>query len=371
MGKISKPIVLYVSGNLAAKTMGLVCALARLRWPGRVLVITDGYVPEPVEGLGSARRVRPAEAERFIRDAALLVTSIRTPGADERLLLRTAAAHGVPSLAVLADLGSGARKFRDEQGWALPDRLAVADPVTHRLMVQDGVPPEVLVQAGSPYLDTMLSQARPAPRPRSRGDRTRICFSGVPNDSDFTIWGRNPHYTEADVMEGLTRVVDRLPGVHLTVRLHPKEFEEHPYAPYAGPRVTIQPPDGRCPLEQDLLSHAVNVSTYSTTLLVARVFGQPAISFQPPPGPVVRSDLYEAYGIPVAQTEGELFTHLSRAVEGLQGRGSLRGFLYNEGKGLEVIGQTMAALLDGGGRSGAGRRSAHGALHPLPGSLRA
>jgi hypothetical protein len=90
----------------------------------------------------------------------------------------------------------------------------------------------------------------------------------------------------------------------------------------------------------------MGISTYSTALVVTRVFARPAVSYQPHPGPAVRSALYEFLGIPLARGSEELASRVREAAEA-PAVPPLDGFLFNEGASLDVIEAAARELLDG------------------------
>lgn len=329
-----KTIVLYLSGNLAAKTIVLLSSCLLKNSDYQLILLTDGYVPENDDADLPLRRYSVDEASRFFSSASLFVTSIRSPGDTERQLIRLARSHNLKSVVILADLGSGAQKFRDAAGWALPDWLTVTDCVTRRILIEQGVPSDIIVRSGSPYLDEILHHAQNGPLPLP--SNLRWCYYAVPNTLDFQTYGIENHYHETAVVAGIVNALKSVEGATLRIRLHPKEFEQHPYEQFAGETVTVQQPAERPTIEEEVLRHGLGLSTYSTALLVTRILGLPAISYQPAVGPSIRSELYRSCGIPLVRTEDELRDAISEVTH-TRPQAPLANFLYNEGSSLEKI----------------------------------
>lgn len=291
-----RQLVLFVSGNLAAETMKLLAVELSARLPDRVRLVTDGFLLLEGKGDLELTLVDPARAEQWLRPNDLLVSSIRSPGAVERQLIRAARKVGASSVIVLADLGTGPQKFRDAQGWALPDVISIADPLTLEAFVKAEIPEDTLYHGGSPYLDQLVKATV-----REQSGTASALFFDVPNREDFVGWQVEFTYDEVDATAGFRRACRRL-GVNPLIRPHPKQRRPHQ-------RLTS--------LVDCLGSARLFVSTYSTALVVAKQHGKHAVSFQPGQ-PQVRANVFAASGIPVAATEADLIRLMDLAFSGAE-----------------------------------------------------
>jgi hypothetical protein len=335
------PIVTFASGNLAAATMRLVNnAVTQKGWLLRAF--TDGVLLDAPGAAQNLRTVDIAEACSWLRDAALLVTSIRSPGDVEQSLIRIASQLGVPSLLVMADLGSGPQKLRDENhALVLPDAIAVADAVTWRIFVGSGVESARLQKVGSPYLDALRPVAA-----NSLCSALEVCFFDVPSDSDFAIWGSNAPYSESYVRHSFASTICGIGGATAVIRPHPKQRDESAYFGVIGGAVRLEPTGpGRLSVEERIAHSKAVVSTYSTALLVARELGRPAISYQPGQGEVVRESLYRAAGIPVARSSQQLASLLRCAVTDRRALPNAAGIRFHQGHSLQVLLALIASMV--------------------------
>lgn len=303
-----RPIVTFASGNLAAATMRLVNkAILQRGWP--LHAFTDGLLLDADDEPRAFRTVDVGEAHTALRDASLFVTSIRSPGGEERRLIRAAQELGVPSLLLVADLGSGPQKLREDGNLVMPDVIAVADEVTWRIFIDAGIPSANLRKVGSPYLDSLCRQ-----RNRKGEGSSEVCYFDVPSDHDFAMWGCAAPFSEAFARDCFGRAVHAMGSATGVIRMHPKQRDPSVYRSLVGRALWIEGHGpGRLCLEERIARSEVIVSTYSTGLLVAGELGKQAISFQPGSGEVVRERLYRALGIPLARSERELAALLSEA----------------------------------------------------------
>jgi hypothetical protein len=325
-------VALFVSGNLAAETVLLVHDFLVSRVEFVPTLITDGYHPTSVVRDDVLRWPSDA-AKSAIAAADLLLTSIRSPGTVERAVLTYAKQVKTRQVVLLADLGTGPAKFCEDGGWVLPDVLAVADTTTEQIFLRAGIPEARLRRVGSPYLDSFLNvevlESSPA---------HDLAFFSVPNALDFRIWGVEAPYQEADVLDVLREFV-MISGHRACVRAHPKELTYlddtqrwRGFAPESCLEVSTT---------EYVINHRAVISTYSTALLVARVLRRFSASLQPKIQQPVRSDLYEAWNIPIVQTAGGLLK-LFEAGAPIPARHSVP--LYNPGRALDAVANLLLEM---------------------------
>ncbi len=327
-------IFTYISGNLAAETMAIVINhLPPSKY--EVFQFTDRYLPEVLDSLGLSPRVISMDEESLMKllpGYNFILTSIRSPGSEERNLIRVAKKLGLPILVILADIGTGAAKFRDDLGWALPTIISVSDSVTHKSLIEGGIPKEIIYALGSPYIDDVASKNIKL----DEANKNRIGYFAVPNTLDFKTWGIKKHYTENEVMRTIRESLQSFQNTKLVVRLHPKEYHEHAYDQFTNSQISVEPLLNRSATEDFINNNGIILSTYSTALLIAKFLGRPTISIQPDIGPIIRNTLYEEYSIPIVRSADEL----SRVLKGYIHKDPARtpiSFLYNKAKSVTFL----------------------------------
>lgn len=329
-------IAAFVSGNLAAETMAIVIARVAKTQCHEVRIISDGYYPAVrVPTCHIIDALSPTAICEALAGCDFLLTSIRSPGTCERLLVRCARDLGMKSLVVLADLGSGAQKFRESKTNVLPTSIAVSDEYTCALLRSQGIPSSVLAPIGSPYLDRVFAPA--AFRNISPEAPTKLALLSLPNLLDFATWGTPYLYTEDQVATDCISLVNRNPRRLLDIRLHPKETVQRPkFAVPHSARVRTIDASPQLPITAFVCSHDAIISTYSTGLLVGGLLGAKAISYQPTPLAAVREGFYRHIGLPIARDVQQLEESLNTP-DGLEISLKLRSALYNFGSSTERL----------------------------------
>ncbi|MCW8060087.1 hypothetical protein [Agrobacterium tumefaciens] len=316
-------VSLYMSGNLPAQTLDLVADLIKDETQYRLAVLSNGDIfDQKIVG-----KHQPHDAikngipeELFAR---LLVISPRTPGNDEAVITARFKERDSTVLAICTDVGGGAEKYKRFP--VLPDIIAVPDRFVGNALVSAGIPEARIRHLGSPYLDAWM-----AGQTRSTGIHRRVCIFEVPNKFDWEVRGASPFYDEQQVLADLDECLQRL-GVPYTYKPHPWNLHNKNVA-----RPPTEAPVSSQDVRELLLSHGLVVSTYSTVLILARLAGVPAISYQPSPAPLHRKAIFEYCGIPIARTQDALMT----ALETLYGREEseqLDPFWFNVNKSREKI----------------------------------
>lgn len=334
-------VALFLSGNLAAETMALVHTELTHSLNCEIRPLTDGTLYTPACDAVAPREVDPATPDAWLAGADLLITSIRSPGHVERQCIRAARRLGIPTLVILSDLGSGATKFRDQAGWALPDVLAVTDQITWSNLASAGISEDILYPLGSPYLDNMCTRTLPV-----AATPNRITFFDLPNSDDFVNQGRLPLYTERELARDFTESMSELGDVFPVIRPHPKQRTDPTYHATAFSRTTGIPYDSRETLEECIGASQVVVSSYSTCLLLAHQLGRHAISYQPNAGDAaVRRDLYLAARIPIATSKRELTNILKRMLIESPPPAYVAHFLFNAGRSLNALSLLVEKML--------------------------
>jgi hypothetical protein len=324
-----RPRVGFVaSGNLASDTVWLIWNHLRCNRGIDCHVFTDGFIIGDFTGFPRLQPLESLQRNPSIVDLVLL--SIRSPGTEERDLLRRCHGAAVPTVLILADCGSGAQKFREQEQFVWPDYLCVADSLTHDLLAEAGAPPERLIGAGSPYLDRIaaLAGGEGANASGIEGRTAYVC--NVPNREDFLTWGRPVAYTEDDILAGINQTACLRPQWNFVVRPHPKQLRTT-----TMPKLVSDEFATRQPLTEVLRRYSICISSYSTALIVATTLGVPAVSYQPHPHVKIREALYRELGIPVVTTPSELAQILDAPPSPDVRR--LAKILFNPGHSLEQI----------------------------------
>lgn len=321
---------MYISGNLAAETMTLIYRFLKKR-KYVINLFSDGYLPEILSSLKIKPKIidmKKKNIKKFILGSKLIIMGIRSPGKEERSIIDISHHMNIPSIVVLADLGSGSQKFKDNKEWHFPNIITVPDSITYKILVKEGIPKNILFKLGSPYLDNIIITQKKI----KYKNNNKIGFFSVPNELDFKTKDVKVYYNEIDVINGLIKAIKNFPKMKITIRLHPKEFHKNPYKKILSSQVKIESLTKRSSINEFISSHSIFISTYSTAMLISKYLCKPTISFQPKPGPIIRKELYEEYKLPVVIKEEDL-VKLIRSYIGKQDKGSLQ-FLYNRKRSL-------------------------------------
>ncbi|MFK4259163.1 hypothetical protein [Agrobacterium tumefaciens] len=324
-------VSLYMSGNLPAQTLDLVADLIKDETQYRLAVLSNGDIFDNkiVEKHQPHDAIKNGIPDEFF--ARLLVISPRTPGNDEAEITARFKQRDSKVLAICTDVGGGAEKYKRFP--VLPDIIAIPDRFVGDALVSAGIPEARIRHLGSPYLDAWM-----AGETRSRGIHRRVCIFEVPNKFDWAVRGAPPFYDEEQILVDLDGCLERL-GVPYTYKPHPWNLHNKNVA---------QPPS-RAPISsldvrKLLLSHGLVVSTYSTVLILARLAGIPAISYQPSPAPLHRKAIFEHCGIPIARTQDDLMMALE-TLYGRQESEQTDPFWFNVNKSrektLDIIGDAL------------------------------
>jgi hypothetical protein len=338
------PIVLLANGNLNGRVIRLVADDLHRQQQRRVRLISS-ITLNPVNRWPEERPnphvVEPeiatlAEAERVVREASVFVlppfwdrSACRLVGAARRA--------GTPVVYVVADVGYGVRKLDAADDWEMPDRVCVADPITRRLVVENGVPPSIIRDVGSPYFDAVLAEEPLRPPP---GHTLRVGLLANPNGMRERLSDRNEVSPEG-VLPGLLAALEALavPDHHVTIRLHPRQKPELADETFSRcDRTSIDPFPSTSTLAEFLTAHHLVVGSYSMGLMVARMLGRPAVSFQPPMADDgLRREIFAAWDVPVATDQRELTALIAEHLQRAHWPVTLERVLYHPGKSLDAI----------------------------------
>jgi hypothetical protein len=120
------------------------------------------------------------------------------------------------------------------------------------------------------------------------------------------LTNRHEHSAEG-VVPALRRALRAFPGAQVTIRLHPRQDPARivaAFAPWAS--VTFDPLPAQSALPEFVAAHHLIVGSYSMGLMMARLLGRPAVSFQPPiPDHGIRREIFAVWDVPVAATDDE------------------------------------------------------------------
>ena len=166
--------------------------------------------------------------------AALLTGTSVYPDRDARWW-RTAAARGVPSLALVDHWCNYAERFSHREPFdSLPDSVAVLDDAAAEGLRGAGCPVPIEI-TGHPYFDDLIAAGAAREQDRHAGrlelgvpeDRLMLVFASEPQATHFgTSLNLEGHgrYTEQEVAEAVLGACGRVaPGALFVVKLHPLE----------------------------------------------------------------------------------------------------------------------------------------------------
>lgn len=189
---------------------------------------------------------------------------------EKRLTIR-ANARIVPSIAVLDFWSNYSLRFsKDKKDFAyLPTVVCVMDERARDEMVAEGFAPKRIAVTGNPHFDHFADGIT-----RANEDSKEILFISQPLSEmrNFTDYG----FDEFDAASDIAEAMQRVHGLHLNIRLHPKE-DVHKYDKYLGENVSIA--DAALPAA---ISRAgLIIGIFSSVLIQAAAAGKYVISYEP------------------------------------------------------------------------------------------
>lgn len=346
--RATAPILLLANGNLNGRVIRLVADELHREHacPVRVISATrlNPLTPWPDERARphavEAECVDRVEAERLLSSASVFVAP---PFWDPwpRRLMHLARRASTPTVCVVADVGYGERKLHPDDTAGLPDRIGVSDPVTKSLMIANGVDASALREFGSPYFDLLL--ARP-PLPPPPGSAVRIGILANPNGMRERLTDRET-LTAEGVLPAVHRVMHTYPRSRVTLRLHPRQDPASVDDAFDVPESTSVEPASQTPLTDFIATHHLIVGSYSMGLMVARLLGRPAVSYQPPVDDDrgIRREIFAAWNVPVATTEDELAAIIAERLREPGRPLDPERVLYRPGRSLPAIAEEILA----------------------------
>lgn len=326
-------VIILAGGNLNGRVMRLVAD--ELAECGRLKTRLLGIFPllEWSEQPGDSHLVAPiaVEWDQIRQHLAGTSAFVFAPSFRDGFwdLVREAKSLGIPTVCVLADIGFGAERFEGIDQVCMPDLICVSDPVTLQLCLDIGVPEERLFKSGSPYLDTMIGQRLPD---GPAGTRRIGLLLGTERLSPQKK--RCSGRPERTLLEGVHSAVRAIEGMEMTVRLHPRIANDPSLVPEDAALDPLYP---RSTFFDFLTHHHQIIASMSTGLLVARILGRHALSFQPDRDRACRLEIFEAWGIPVVHHVDEVEAWLRETRDKTPELLCLDGKLYQPGKSLAAI----------------------------------
>lgn len=337
-----RPVVCLANGNFQGRLIRLVADAIHSRRARPIHVVSSTRM-DPLhswpEERASPHRVEAhavdwAEAEHLVQTAAVFVIApfwVDTP----RRLAGVARRAGTPVVCVVGDLGYGEGRLGPADASECPDAICAPDPITRELLIRHGFDASLIHETGSPYFDTLL-EAAALPPPPIGGLRVGVLAN--PNGLRQERRSR-----ERFVPEGVVPAVDRVlagyPGSRMTVRLHPRQDPTLVAQQFDLPgSASFDPLPPISTFAEFVAAHHAIVGSYSSGLMVARLLGRPAISFQPPMGDEgLRREVFAAWDIPVVTDDASLAACLAERLQSPGRPLDPHGLLYHPGRSLDAI----------------------------------
>lgn len=348
----ARPIVLLANGNLNGRVLRLVADGLRRAQERPVRLVTSTRLnsltrwPEERDEphLVEPRLVAWEEAERLVETAAAFVLPPFWNGSARRLIGRARRA-GTPVVCVVADVGYGASKLETTDQSELPDRICVADPVSRQLLVRHGAPETLLRNVGSPYFDAVLASP---PSPPLAAGPLRVGLLANPDGARERLADRD-QVSPDGVLAAVELVLREHPGARLTIRLHPRQRPERIGDAFPPrPTAVLDPLPPVTTMTEFVHSHHLVVGSYSMGLMVARLLGRPAVSFQPPMADDgLRREVFAAWDVPVATDEASLAATIAERLHCPGPPLVAERLLYCPGHSLAAISRVIQEVLPG------------------------
>jgi len=340
------PILFLANGNLNGRVPRLI-ADEMQRTHGRAVRVISLKHLNPVNPWPDERsrphaveveRVDRAEAERLVKTASVFVLPTSWDPYPSRLV-GLARRAGTPVVCVVADVGYGARKFDAADPARLPDRICVADPITRGLLIRNGIPTALIRNVGSPQFDTILPREPPPP---PAGKALRVGLLANPDGQRERLSDRDSISAEG-VLPALHSVLQAFAGARLTVRLHPRQDPARIREAFPLPdSATFDPLEPRTTLPEFIAAQHLVVGSYSMGLMVARLLGRAAVSFQlAQDDDGLRREIFAAWDVPVAADENELGALVSERLRSPGRPLAPEQLLYQPGGATQAIAKVI------------------------------
>jgi hypothetical protein len=301
----------------------VLAALAKRGWLGPVFAAKTALAVADRWGLRRIALDGPVDASRAeallaVSDpTAVIATTSWGPSRPEPAFLEAARRLAVPSVSVVDFWSNYRERFlaTSGEGLVLPDRVAVMDDRARQEALAAGLPESVLVVAGNPHHEGMLTRfggwdraARLRFRESMRIPRnaTVVLFASQPIEA---LYGDTLGYTEHSVVtlvaESLVQVAGWLGHpIQLVVRPHPRggRLDLPPNRAALGIRTVVEGDPIEWCLAADLVVGMTSALLFDTALLGGRVVSvQPGLQ-SPDRLPTNRMGLsapvYDAAGVP-------------------------------------------------------------------------
>ncbi|KZX00370.1 hypothetical protein [Pseudoalteromonas luteoviolacea] len=320
-------VYFFVTGNLAAETLLIAANELKSKCPDlAVELLTDGVLPTlPNDFVSSKMKPHNIAKEIGLKKGDIVITGMMWPGDKERAIFREARESKAKSIVLLQDISGDANKFMYQGELHLPDHICVSDTLTYENLINIGIPKNKVVSLGSLYLDNLFKEIE---QESNNNNNKRIGYLTVPNLSDFKNWGSDYGYNEIEIGKELVELGGRL-NMDLIIRKHPKELASDKYDYLGSSSIKCEVTSHKDASIIDFISSCdVVVSTYSTTLIIAKKMGKKVVSYQPTSNKPFRGDVYKRLGIPVTKSIEELYSHLlSSSFQ--QGKCDLDSVIFN------------------------------------------
>ncbi len=333
-------ILIYTNGNLNGRVARLIADRIAQNGEQTVRVIYSSSITkwpeeESTPYLVDAWFVTQEEAEDLATKATVFVYTASWDG-WVGMLARKAHYNGARVICVFADIGYGVEKVANFKNEWLPPFIIVPDPVTYGLLLKAGVPENNLIKAGSPYLDWFLRSKSRKKKCVSEKINVGLLLSPEANYQENNAGGSLCSQIDASIRAA--KSISQLSNIFLTVRPHPKMdvTELSGYDELAS--ISTDKAAHSSSIEEFCAKQDIIVGVRSLGLLVARVLGLHAVSFQPiSEGMGSREAVFEKWGVSLARNEWQLRKTISAACLNKPNRINLKKHIYNAGFSLDEI----------------------------------
>lgn len=336
-------IWVYISGNLAAYSMLRIAdELVKKLNTNSLILLTDELTPNLSKYLNSINPRYISENKPIFNIGDVFITSIQTPGDDEKKLLRLAMEQKATTIVIISDISGSPEKFHDNKGLIVPDYIFVADRLTGNSLNSSGIPDERIYPGGSIYLDEISKNYSGDLIGSSNTPSTHnVALFSVPNEMDFLAWGiKTIPFSEVSVAEQVINTC-KSNCLNLSIRKHPKEKGSGKYDHIMKQGIHVSESE-----EEDLLQfisrHQTIISTYSTALLPSIILKKRTISFQPTNGRFYREKLYKSLNIPTARNIHSLNQQLLVEIN----YKPLSSIIYNSGCALSITIKKILQIIE-------------------------
>jgi len=202
----------------------------------------EGYLVHDI--LEKANCITEQIIEKFITDVVpdVVITGSSLDDFTERYIWKVTCAKNIYSYAIMdqwINLGArfspydyhGLLKYNSHHVHTfIPRKILVMDELAKNMLINDGLPENIIAITGQPHFDTIIEKYKRAVKYQYNDSEIRILFVSEPKsiDGEYEYWGVN----EKTIFQSYYHVIEKIvkntnKKFHIIIRPHPRESKNN------------------------------------------------------------------------------------------------------------------------------------------------